>query len=526
MFQDDPLSLRGYLRVLREHVVLILLVTLLVGAAAFAFAVREPRRYEASAQVLLTSQDVGAILTNTANPEASGQPDRIAQTQAQLARVPAVLRRTLRAAGVRDLTSDRLLQDSAVTADPTSDLLTFVVKASTSSLAERLATAYAHQFTAYGHALDLAPLTATSQRLTTRLEQLRKAGLAGSSLAVTLRGRLREVSALTELRSPDATVVRDAGAAQQIQPRPFRGLAIGLPVGLVLGVAIALLARVLDTRVRTTSDLERWLRLPLLGRIPRPPRRFRHGLVMRHAPTSPYAEALAALRTNVELANRIDGGAVLMATSVTGDPIEGKSTTVANLAIAFARVGHRVVLVDLDLRQPTLAGLFDVDGTPGLTEVLVGQAGLEDALLPLPLDASVARRWGKSHDPVAPVELGGSLHLLPAGAASVHAPDLVGSPAVGVLLDRIREYADLVLVDTPPLLRASDAVALSARVDALVFVVRIGHERRGTLGEARRILSRVPAAKLGFIAADSRTRAGETFEQDAERAPALSDAVR
>lgn len=497
----DPLSLRAYLRVLASHALLIAVVTLIAGALAFALSVREQRRYRASAQVLLTMEDISSMLTNSANTNAILQPDRNAADQARLARVAAVVGPVAQAAG---MTATRLLDDSTVATDPASDFLTFSVESSRAATAERLATAYAHRFVRYRSALAVAPLRQAGAEAKARLADLRAAGRAHTAAYKQLSGHLQKIEGLIPLRTPDATVVQEATSAQQVQPRPLRAVAIGLPAGLLLGLALTALGYVLDTRARTAADVERSLRLPLLGRTPLPPRPARRRLAMYSAPGGSYAEALTALRTNVELANRIHGGPVLMATSVGRDSGRDRSATVANLAIACARGGTRVTLVDLDLRRPSLARLFGVDESPGLTGVLAGAATLEQAMRPLPL-----HRDARDGDPPH------RLSLLPAGGRPRdHPADLIASEAMGDLLRDLQEQADLVLVDTPPLLETGDAAAFGTRADAVLVVARAGSERRGELQEVRRTLSRLPVAKLGFVAVGKPAQFHEELDQE------------
>jgi Mrp family chromosome partitioning ATPase len=190
---------------------------------------------------------------------------------------------------------------------------------------------------------------------------------------------------------------------------------------------------------------------------------------------------------------------------------EGKSVTVSNLALALARAGRRVVLVDLDLRKPGIGRLFGLEFRPGLTDVAIERVGLDEALVNVGLPSSAptqfasrrgARARAFSEAPVASAAEGqGSLSLLPAGFLPANPGELVGTQAVANILANLRERADFVLVDAPPLLAVSDAVTLSRRVDALFVVVRLGMVDRPVLRELSRQLEANPARKLGFVLA-------------------------
>jgi Mrp family chromosome partitioning ATPase len=244
----------------------------------------------------------------------------------------------------------------------------------------------------------------------------------------------------------------------------------------------------------------RALGLPLLARLPRPPRSLRaeHRLIMRDDPYGSQAEAFRVLRTNLDFFNLEYEARSVMVTSAGAS--QGKSTTVANLAVALARNGERVILVDLDLRRPTLGRFFGLPQSPGLTDITLGRAQLDDALVPIPLAEPES-----SEDGLGSFDMGGagSLQVLPAGSDTRNVGELVGSAAVTALLGRLRERADLVLVDGPPLLGAGDGIALCARVDALLIVARLNQIRRPTVDELARLLGNARAAKLGLVATDA-----------------------
>jgi capsular exopolysaccharide synthesis family protein len=173
---------------------------------------------------------------------------------------------------------------------------------------------------------------------------------------------------------------------------------------------------------------------------------------------------------------------------------EGKSTTAANLAVTYARAGRRVVIVDLDLRLPALDRFFGLQDRPGLTHVILGRVNLEEALVPIPLLDSDAK------GPSGNGAIGGLLEALPAGALPPNPAEFARSPALADILRRLEELADVVIVDAPPLLGLSDAVALTANVDALIVVTKLSTARRPVLAELHRVLDATPVVKLGVIA--------------------------
>jgi Mrp family chromosome partitioning ATPase len=310
------------------------------------------------------------------------------------------------------------------------------------------------------------------------------------------------------LQTANALVVHTPASAVRVQPRPVRNALLGIGVGLVVGLLLANLAEVVDPRVRSVEELESQLGLALLGQLPAPPKRLasKSQLVTRD-PAEPTAESFRLLRANLDFANLTRRARTIMVVSAA--PREGKSTTAANLAVALALGGRRVVLVDFDLRNPSLARLLDAQATCGLSDVVLGECSLEQALVPIELSGpfTTAPRERASaengHEPGGthrlPISRGGTLELLLTGRIPPSPGDFAGAPEVGELLGSLGGRADVVLLDTPPVLSAGEAVALSGRVDGLVAVARLGLVTRPMVRDFKRVLDAMPASKLGMV---------------------------
>ena len=496
-------TLRDYLQVVRRRKWIILQAALLAPAVAVGLSLQQERLYEAQSEVLLSRQNLAASLTGTPDPSAYVQADRLAQTQADLARVPEVARRVLAELRLTDRTSHDLLDASEVSAKPNADLLVFSVTDPSGRLAQRLVSEYAHQFTLYRGELDTASLQRARLEVSSRLKALEQRGQQRGALYASLAEKEQQLGTMEALQTANAFVIREADRALQVQPRPVRNGVLGLALGLVLGIGLAFLWEALDTRVRTAQEISERLGLPLLARLAAPPKRLRKEdrLVMLAEPTGIQAEAFRMLRTNLEF-TRLDRGArTIMITSALER--EGKSTTAANLAVALARGGQRVHLVDLDLRRPCIDRFFDLDGRPGLTQIALGHTTLGEALTPIPLEATERQRIAASPNGKGNPE--GALLVLRSGPLPPDAGEFVATHALSEILEALRDTADTVIIDAPPLLHVGDAMALSTKVDAVLVVTRINVLRRGALSELHRLLDSIPAHKLGFIV----TGAGE-----------------
>lgn len=494
--RDSPSTLMDYLRVVRRRKWVLLQAIVLVPLAAVAFSLRQPHVYQSSAEVLLSRQNLGASLNGIQDPYIYQQADRFAATQADIARVPAVAARAIARSGVTDVTPDELLADSSVSAKSNADLLEIKVKNRRPSVAARLATAYARAFTDYRRELDTGALAKARGDVGQRIAQLKANGAEHSALYASLVEKEQQLGTMQTLATSNH-VVREASDGVQVQPRPVRNGILGLLLGIVLGLGLAFLREALDTRVRSADDVAHQLGLPLLGRLGEPARRLRRrkDLAMLAAPSGQNAEAFRVLRTNLEFVNLERRASTIMVTSAVEG--EGKSTTIANLALALARAGRDVVLVDLDLRRPSLDRFFGLEDQAGLTDVALGHIPLDRAVAPIAFTNSPGANpnglngGGKSVD--------GFLRVLPSGPVPPAPGEFVGSGIVSELLARLAPTADIVLLDAPPLLHVGDAMTLSAKVDGLLLVTRLDRIRRPMLREVARLLDVSPATKLGVI---------------------------
>jgi tyrosine-protein kinase len=495
---EPALGEAGLVTVLRRRRWALVLPLLIVPAVAVLFSLRQDPVYEADAKVLLSRQNLAASLTGTQDPNAFlgiEGADRVARTQAELARTPELARRVLRSVGVTTRSPQELLDESSVTVEENRDLLRFTVRDRNKSLASRLATAYAAQFTTYRSEVETAAVRRVRASVQERIDALVQAGDQRSPLYTALVNKDEQLATLEALGTSNAFLVSNASAASQVEPRPVRNVILGVGFGLFLGILFVFLWDMLDTRVRSDDEIASTLRLPLLGRLSPPPRRLRakDTLVMAADPASAHAEAFRLLRTNLALVNLETGAKTIMLTSA--GPSEGKSTTVANLALALAQEGRRVILVDLDVRRPFLARFFDLEQRVGLTDAALGRVSLAKAVAKVPANVVPGLMGAEDGQPV--------LGVVPLGTSPPNPAEFVGNRAVATMLQSLAETADIVLIDAPPLLHVGDAMILSGHVDAIIAVTRVGVLRRPALRELRRALQLAPAAKLGFIVTGS-----------------------
>jgi non-specific protein-tyrosine kinase len=221
---------------------------------------------------------------------------------------------------------------------------------------------------------------------------------------------------------------------------------------------------------------------------------------MLREPSGAQAETFRKLRTSIEFVNPDGAARTIMVTSAMEQ--EGKSTTIANLAVALARGGRRVAVVDLDLRRPFLSRLFHVGGRPGITDVALKHSALSDALRPIGLATGIqemASLNGQGNSQNGRTASEGLLQLLPAGTLPPSAGEMLQDPRLLGVLDELATRFDIVLIDAPPLLAFGDTMMLSSHVDAIFAITRLNRVQRPILHEFGRQLSNCQAKPLGYV---------------------------
>ncbi|HEY3297817.1 MAG TPA: polysaccharide biosynthesis tyrosine autokinase [Armatimonadota bacterium] len=256
---------------------------------------------------------------------------------------------------------------------------------------------------------------------------------------------------------------------------------LGMMLSLILGVGVAMTLESLDNRIRSNIDLESLLDLPVTALIPNAGNRSDTALarITYTDPLSPIAEAYRFLRTDILLSSQLMNAKTIMI--ATAKPGQGGTNTVANLAISLALDGKRVVLVDGDMRRPTLHRFFKLENELGLSSILSNEKDFEDVIFSTEVD---------------------NLLLIPAGPAPSNPSELLGSRRMRELVTWLSEHADYVLFDSPAAIAFTDAVVLSQIVDGVVLVVRARQVSRGAELRVRTLLSKANATILGVVLND------------------------
>ena len=484
-YEDSP-AVERYLTLFRRRWPVIGVVTVMVTAVALAVNLARDEVYDASADVLLTRLDIAGQLGGVSDLDLNQPVARQIETQAQLARVPAVAARAVRQAKQPGTSAGSLLKSSSVSPRPNADLLTFAVRHPEPEVAVALANAYATAFAQYRSELDVAAIQKVIDDVESQLVVLlQRNDETQRPVMQALTTSLQQLRIVRALQNSNVTVVRPAAVAGKVANQPLEAGVAGGALGLALGIGLALLLEALDRRVRSEVEIARRLGVPLLGRLPSPGARSRRspGLVMLQQPESSEAEAFRIARTNIEHAAAAHHRTIML-TAVELEADETPRVT-ANLALALARNSTHTILIDLDLRRGAVDRLFGVYHQQGLTEVVADE---------LDLDAALVTVWS-GDEPAR----GAVLELLPIGSPPASVGELVASPKLHEVVATLRERAPLVVIHGPPLLGTADALALTAVIDGLIVVAGIGLVRRDVLSDLGEELDAV-VETLGVIA--------------------------
>ncbi|MEH1124647.1 polysaccharide biosynthesis tyrosine autokinase [Micromonospora sp. CPCC 206061] len=261
-----------------------------------------------------------------------------------------------------------------------------------------------------------------------------------------------------------------------VTPRPMRNLALAAVLGLLVGAGGAALRELRDSTVKTVEVLQHLISAPVLAVVPFEAAAKKSPLIVEGHAQSGRAEAFRRLRTNLQFVDVDRPVKVIVVTSSL--PEEGKSTTAVNLAIAFAEAGHRVLLIEADLRRPRVAHYLGLEGAVGLSNVLAGQVKFDEVL----------QKWGRRE-----------LFVMASGFTPPNPSELLGSRNMSNLLATQREEFDVTIIDTPPLLPVTDAAVVAASADGAVLVTRSGKTAQASLKTAADALRAVDARLLGGL---------------------------
>jgi polysaccharide biosynthesis transport protein len=493
-------TVRDYLRVAREHGALILVLTLLFGAGAYVYSSRQKPVYKAEAAIEFQSQGTESSLLGQPIDVGGQTPEARAAAAASTLVRPSVLRRAKKAldfAGPADFIGGLV----SVRPEARTNLVIVTAGARTGPLAADVANAVARAAVdvARDSARRVFARAAAAQRSV--LRRLPRGPASGFSRAVTLQslGRLDELS---RVATPAVLRRRAEPPGSKSSPHTVRTALLGLLVGLTLGLVAAFMRDSLDGRLRSSGELTSDLGLRVLGHVREDmlgsgfvEAKRRLGRRRRPPLSEPDLEQFRILRANLDYLGETVPKLLLITSAAPG---EGKSTVATSLAAAYALAGKRTLIVEGDLRRPTLAARLGVAASPGLADYLSGRAEPDDILRSGALPPAAEGNGVAAQAP-------GAVVAIVAGSPTRQPAEVLRTDACHGFFAEVREAYDVVVVDTCPLLSVADALELVPLADAVLLCVRGSKTTRSQVEAAKSLLSRLPDRPLGVVVTGMRT---------------------
>lgn len=466
---------------------LVVIATVVISVAiALALSLRSPKEYGASAQLLFRDPGFAqALFGNNLFSTGTQEPQRTTQTNIDVVTSLNVAAEAASILKTKEPVSS-LLESIAVSPNADADIATIKATRSNPREAAAVANAFADGYIVYRRQTDRSTVAQAEE-------------LVGQSLKTAAPGEqtklaesLRQLGVLRSLQTGDAEVIARAQPnTNPVSPKPKRDGILGFVVGLLLGCGLALLVDFLDRRMKTLDDFERVCPdYTLIASVPHTPADAR----MAGHLTGPTGESYRMLREGLRFLDPAGKARCFVITSA--DESEGKSTVAVNLASALAAVGRRVILLEADMRRPTVGTLLDIRrDAPGLSDMLVSSGDLDEFLVPIDGEPG--------------------LGVIPSGTIPPNSADLLSAGRMAEVLAQVRDAADYVIIDSPPLLPVADTRVLLqlSQVDGVIMIGRAGVSRRDRLRAASRVLSQSGSRVFGLVVTDVKLAAGSGYYQ-------------
>lgn len=473
-------GLRSFLKTMRRRWPILLICTVLVPAGALYWSLQQEKEYAATSSLLFRSDNLVESLTGSTIFSASSEAAREAQTNVQLVSLGDAAARTAKAIDQPGVTAGVVADSIEVSLQGESEIADVTATIGDPELAANIANVFATEYIKARRGADQAAVHKAKNRLELQLDAMSEEARE-SPRAARLEGQIEELELAATLQTGNAEVVQKATVdTTPVSPHTKRNTALGLVVGILLGVGLVLLLEQLDTRIRDEEDIEAAYDLPILAKVP-------HSKTSKPNSINPLGldpravEAFRMLHANLRFFTVGRDLDTLMVTSAA--PGEGKTTVSWSLAMTECKAGRSVLLIEGDMRQPSMAERTGGDPAKGLSLVLAGDETIADAIVPV----QVGDR---------------QLDVLLAGPVPPNSSALLESERMAALLAEAGEKYDLVVVDTPPVVVA-DAIALMPQVNGILIVSRLGHSRKDATRNLNELLDNLGISPLGVIANDA-----------------------
>jgi succinoglycan biosynthesis transport protein ExoP len=479
--REDTAAPLALMRMLRRRIGVVLICAVLVPAAALAFSLSQEKQYSASASLLFRDPQLDQKFSGSTVFAPSSDPNREAATNAKLASLGVVATRTSKALGGK-LPPGEIIGKIVVAPAGQSDVVNITATDHDPAFAAKLANTFAQQFIVFRRDADRSKIAAAQQLVTDQLKRLSSSESTGPQGTALRRGN-EQLQILAALQTGNAELVQPADTpGSPSSPQTKRNVIFAALFGIIMGCGLAVLLERLDRRLKDPKQVSDVYGRSVIGAVPESREIARAEQSFEELPTN-EAEPMRMLRANLRYFNVDREVRSVLVTSAA--PGEGKSTVAKHLASAAASTGERVLLLEADLRRPTLKTRMQLKSDYGLSQVLAGTCSLRSAIE----QTEVAGSGGERR----------SLSVLASGPIPPNPTDLIESDRMRQVLKAVSDKYDLVVIDTPPTSVVSDAIPLVKNVDGVLVVARLGKTTRDASVHLRDQLNNLGAYVLGVV---------------------------
>ncbi|MHB9111370.1 MAG: tyrosine-protein kinase domain-containing protein [Thermoleophilia bacterium] len=503
-FRVGVSDLREYLGVIwRRKWFVILPVVIITTAVITATSLFITPQYASTAELLQRRSGLDKALLGSDLFQQSYSPERAMQTAAELVKSPQVVSAVTKSIGDRlddrdpsSMVSVRVIKQS--------DILRLTVTDADAQLASDVANSFATEYINWRRGVDQEVLQQARLPIQEQISST-PPELQESANYKVLKDKLETLKMLESLQTGDMEVVKQATAvASPVSPKPIQTGLISFIASVAFGVSIVFVAEHLDTKVRSTDEISRALQKPVLAAVPKINASTNRSLITIANPSGACSESFRLLKTNLSYIEPDREIKSIMITSA--QPGEGKTTTIANLAVTMARAGQRVIILDGDMRRPMLHHYMKLDNTVGLTNVIAGNCTLRESLQMIDTEDLAISLEGEMRDTAvmsgfAAPSMNGvkPIYCATVGPLPPNPGELTSSEKFSSLIVEASQYADIVLVDAPPLGAVGDAASMASKVDGVVVIVRLAETSKKSLGLISHFIETVPTHVMGVV---------------------------
>lgn len=487
----------------RRKWILVTCMVIITAVAVLATVFFNTPTYQSSAELLQRRSGLDRVLLGSDVLQQSNySPERNMQTAAELVKSPEVVTKVEERLG-DELAGRNPASLISVSLVDKTDIMKLVATDKDPQVAADIANAFAAEYMSWRQKVDREVLSQARLPLEAQIKSIPEEQRESSTTYRVLADKLETVKLLEAMQTGNLELVKPATVSQTaIARNPVTVGIVAFFVSIIVGIGLIFLIERLDTRIRSTDEITRRIDKPIISTVPR----FNSGygsMVTLENPSGACSEAYRLLKTNLGYIEPDSDVKSIMVTSP--EPGEGKSTTIANLAVTMARAGQRVIVMEADLRRPMLSHYLGLENSIGLTNAISGAFTLRETLQEIEAKDLVIRSM--TGDQSVPGSVMGinslngvkPIYCVTSGPTPPNPGEMAASDKMAELIAEASDYCDVVLVDAPPLGAVGDAASMATKVDGVVIVMKLAQTSRKSFGFIENFMETVPCNVLGLV---------------------------